>query len=200
VNAATRTLQARFAVANPGGRLTPGMLLRLQVVGPSRSRLVVPAEAVIRTGTRAVAIVRKGNGAFEPREVQLGADLGDHLEVLHGLAEGDQVVASGQFLIDSEARLKSVLGAMEAAPSASAAAVAHAATGVVESVAADSITISHGPVPALQWPAMTMDFGKADPKAFMDLKPGDAVRFEFREGGPLDWELVSVHKQTGGQP
>jgi len=75
-------------------------------------RLVVPAEAVIRTGTRTVAIVRTDGGGFAPRELQLGASLGDDVEVLGGLAEGEQVVASGQFLIDSEARLKSTLGAL----------------------------------------------------------------------------------------
>ena len=74
VNAATRTLQARFEVDNKGGKLVPGMLLRLQVAGVTSSRLVVPSEAVIRTGTRAVVIVRKESGAFEPREVKLGAD------------------------------------------------------------------------------------------------------------------------------
>jgi Cu(I)/Ag(I) efflux system membrane fusion protein len=114
VNAATRTVQARFEVDNRAGRLVPGMLLRLQVAGAKSSRLIVPSEAVIRTGTRAVAIVRQGDGAFEPREVKLGADLGDELEVLAGLAEGEQVVASGQFLVDSEARLRSVLGSLAA--------------------------------------------------------------------------------------
>jgi Cu(I)/Ag(I) efflux system membrane fusion protein len=112
VSASSRTLQARFEVDNRAGKLTPGMLLRLQVEGPSSARLVVASEAIIRTGTRAVAIVKNAGGSFEPREVELGAEQGDTLEVLHGLAEGDQVVASGQFLIDSEARLKSVLGAM----------------------------------------------------------------------------------------
>jgi len=110
VSSTTRTLQARFGVDNKAGKLTPGMLLRLQVVGPSSSRLVVPAEAVIRTGTRAVVIVQKKSGSFEPRNVQLGADLGDTVEVAQGLNEGEQVVASGQFLIDSEASLKSVTG------------------------------------------------------------------------------------------
>ena len=128
VNASTRTLQARFEVDNRGGRLVPGMLLRLQVAGPTLSRLVVPAEAVIRSGTRAVAIVRKDNGSFEPREVMLGADLGDTLEILQGLNEGDQVVASGQFLVDSEARLRSVLGNMAVAPPAPAPAPAAAAS------------------------------------------------------------------------
>jgi Cu(I)/Ag(I) efflux system membrane fusion protein len=108
VNASTRTLQARFEVENRGGRLTPGMLLRLHVAGPVAPRLVVPSEAVIRTGSRIVVVVRRSDGSFEPRDVQPGADLGDRIEVVKGLAEGDQVVTSGQFLIDSEANLRSV--------------------------------------------------------------------------------------------
>jgi membrane fusion protein, copper/silver efflux system len=117
VSSTTRTLQARFEVDNRSGKLTPGMLLSLQIAGPSSSRLVVPAEAVIRTGTRTVVIVRKDASRFEPRNVQLGADLGDTVEVVQGLAEGEQVVASGQFLIDSEASLRSVTDNMAALPS-----------------------------------------------------------------------------------
>ena len=211
VSANTRTVQARFEVANRPARLAPGMLLRLQVAGPSTSRLVLPAEAVIRTGTRAVAIVRRTDGSFEPREVQLGTDLGDTIEVTSGLSEGDQVVASGQFLVDSEARLKSVLGGMAAAPapapapaaSAPAAAASspalpagvHVAEGKVESVDAESITLSHGPVPSLKWPAMTMGFAKPNPKAFPDVKSGDTVQFQFREGGPSGYELVAVTRK-----
>jgi Cu(I)/Ag(I) efflux system membrane fusion protein len=200
ISASTRTLQARFEVDNTAGRLVPGMLLRLQVAGATASRLVVPAEAVIRTGVRAVVILRQEGGAFAPREVTLGADLGEQLEVLQGLREGDEVVTSGQFLIDSEARLKSVLGAMgavqpmPAAAGASAPTSVYRASGKVESADAGGITISHGPVPALQWPAMTMGFGKADANAFGTIKPGDTVDFTFKGGGPMDWELVSVQK------
>ncbi|WP_374664013.1 efflux RND transporter periplasmic adaptor subunit [Ramlibacter sp.] len=209
VNANTRTLQARFEVDNRGHRLTPGMLLRVQVAGPAIERLVVASEAVIRTGTRAVVIVRKEGGRFEPREVTLGTDLGDELEVTAGLAEGEQVVASGQFLVDSEARLRSVLGAMAAAapaasasassPAAAAAPATYTAQGKVESVEADSITISHGPLPQLKWPAMTMGFGKPSPQAFPNVKPGDTVHFEFKAGGPAGYELTTVHKLGGGQ-
>jgi Cu(I)/Ag(I) efflux system membrane fusion protein len=204
VSGSTRTLQARFEVDNRGDRLVPGMLLRLQVASPAVSRLVVPSEAVIRTGPRAIAIFRRPDGSFEPRQITTGMDLGDQVEVLEGLAEGDQVVASGQFLIDSEARLKSVLGSMAATsaasspePSASGSAGIFSAEGKVEDVEATSITISHGPVPALRWPAMTMGFGKPSPTAFPDIKPGDIVRFQFRKGGPMDYELVSADK-TGG--
>jgi Cu(I)/Ag(I) efflux system membrane fusion protein len=201
VAASTRTLKARFEVDNRAGRLTPGMLLRIGVAGPASERLVLPAEAVIRTGTRAVAIVRKEAGTFEPREIKLGADLGEQIEVLDGLREGDAVVASGQFLVDSEARLRSVLGAMEPAKAAASAAAAptYSAQGKVESVEPDGITISHGPVAALKWPAMTMGFGKRDAKAFADVKPGDTVHFEFRQGGAMGWELVAVHRVGGGK-
>jgi membrane fusion protein, copper/silver efflux system len=200
VNAATRTLQARFEVDNKQGKLLPGMLLRLRVAGAAASRLVVPSEAVIRTGTRAVVIVRKDSASFEPREVTLGADLGDQLEVVAGLSEGDQVVASGQFLVDSEARLRSVLGSMAAAqpasapqPASASASGAYVAQGKVESVDVHSLTISHGAIPALEWPPMTMGFDKPGPKAFPDVKPGDTVHFEFRKKGD-GYELVSVRR------
>ncbi|MDP9964838.1 Cu(I)/Ag(I) efflux system membrane fusion protein [Variovorax beijingensis] len=204
INTATRTLKARFEVDNRSGKLTPGMLLRLQVAGPAGSRLVVPSEAMIRTGRRTVVIVRRTDGAFEPRDVSTAADVGDDTEVVSGLTEGEQVVASGQFLIDSEARLRSVLGNMAApaatsgASASASAVVTHRAEGKVESVAPDGITISHGPVATLQWPAMTMGFGKASPSVFPEIKPGDPVRFEFREGGPMGYELVSIQRLPSG--
>jgi Cu(I)/Ag(I) efflux system membrane fusion protein len=208
VSASTRTLQTRFEVDNKGGKLTPGMLLRLQVAGPSTSRFVVPSEAVIRTGKRAVVLVRMDNGAFESRDVAIGPETGDDIEVTQGLNEGEQVVASGQFLIDSEARLRSVTANMSAPASAPAAAAPMPATpasaifageGKVESVAVDGITISHGPIAALKWPAMTMGFGKSSAKAFADIKPGDTVRFEFKQGGSTGYELVSVQRIGGAK-
>ena len=207
VNANSRTVQARFDVPNSGGRLVPGMLLRLQVSGPTTARLVVPTEAVIRTGTRAVVIAQKDNGAFEPREVSLGTDLGDQLEVLGGLQEGEKVVVSGQFLVDSEARLKSVLGSMSAPsgqeavsspPKEPAAVGTFTAKGKVEDVDAEGVTISHGPVPALKWPSMTMGFGKTKPTDFPGLKTGDTIQFQFKKGGAMGWELLSV-EPTGAK-
>jgi len=205
VSAATRTLKARFEVDNRAGRLTPGMLLRLSVAGPPSERLVVSSEAVIRTGKRAVVIVRNAQGGFEPRDVSLGVDFGDDVEVAAGLHAGDQVVASGQFLIDSEARLRSVLGNMSEPASAVAASMpatpaarVHDAQGKVERATAESLTISHGPVATLKWPAMTMAFAKPDPKAFADVQPGDTVHFRFREHGAAGYQLVEVHKMASG--
>lgn len=206
VSASTRTLQARFEVDNKRGKLTPGMLLRLQVAGPSSSRLVVPSEAVIRTGKRSIVMVRKEDGSFESRDVVVGQEVGDDIEITQGLADGEQVVASGQFLIDSEARLRSVTTSMSVAP-ASAASTASppmaslsgvfVGEGKVERVEADGITISHGPIAALKWPSMTMGFGRPDAKAFEDIKPGDTVRFEFKKGGAMGYELLSVQRIGG---
>ena len=203
VDPSTRTLQARFEVDNRAGHLMPGMLLRLRVAGPVSARLVIPAEAVIRTGTRVIAFVRGADGSFEPREVRLGADLGDRVEVTGGLIEGEQVVSSGQFLIDSEANLRSSTANLTAPPAATARAAAassaqspgtlHQGQGKVESIDAAEITISHGPIATLNWPAMTMGFSKASAQAFPDVKVGDNVRFRFRKTD-AGFELVSVER------
>ena len=79
-------------------------------------------------------------------------------------------------------------------------AAKHVGKGTVESVAPDSITISHGPVASMKWPAMTMGFAKPDAKAFPDIKVGDTVQFEFKEGGAAGYQLVSVQKLATGVP
>lgn len=206
VSTSTRTLKARFEVDNRNGKLVPGMLLRLQLAGPTVNRLVVPSEAVIRTGKRAVVIVRGEAGAFEPRDVSLGVESGDDVEILQGLSEGEQVVASGQFLVDSEASLRAVLGSMGApaqspsptAPASAAMAAPHMGRGTVEDLAPESITISHGPIASLKWPPMTMEFSRAEPKAFADIQVGDTVQFTFKEGGAMGYELLSVQKLPAG--
>ena len=107
VNATTRTLRARVELANPGGRLKPGMFATVSIAPPAvTERVLVPSEAVIATGERAVVIVDRGDGRYEPVEVKAGRDAGGRTEILQGLEDGARVVASGQFLIDSEASLR----------------------------------------------------------------------------------------------
>lgn len=204
----SRTLQARLEIDNAGLKLTPGMLMRAHVSGAKPvSRLLVPSEAVITTGKRSIVIVRNGDGRLQPVEITVGNDAGDNTEVVSGLAEGQQVVASGQFLIDSEASLTSVLPKLEgsAAPGASSSAPASASspaaqtyetTGKVEKVTASDITFSHQPVPALGWGAMTMTFGKPSPTAFPDVKAGDSVHFVFRQSDD-GYQLTKVEPVGG---
>jgi Cu(I)/Ag(I) efflux system membrane fusion protein len=120
-----------------------------------------------------------------------------------GVEAGQQVVASGQFLIDSEATLQGVT-ARAAAPASAPAAATPAATehhvnGVVsEAAQGGAITLEHEPVPALKWPAMTMPFKLAEPDLAKGLKPGDKVHFSFRQQGD-DAVITSIMK-TGGKP
>jgi Cu(I)/Ag(I) efflux system membrane fusion protein len=104
---ATRTLKVRVVVKNPGGRLRPGMFATARLRGASRAQvLAVPTEAVIKTGTRAVVIVADDATHFRPALVRVGAEHNGRSEILEGLTLGQSVVASGQFLIDSEASLR----------------------------------------------------------------------------------------------
>ncbi|MEO5765872.1 MAG: efflux RND transporter periplasmic adaptor subunit, partial [Casimicrobiaceae bacterium] len=126
VNATTRTIKARVVLPNPGGRLQPGMFASLTFAGDKAQGLMVPSESVIYTGRRNVVIVAEGDGKFRPVDVEVGGERGDATEIRRGLEAGQRVVASGQFLIDSEASLKSALTRLNdaAAPSASGTAAA----------------------------------------------------------------------------
>ncbi|HET9340712.1 MAG TPA: efflux RND transporter periplasmic adaptor subunit [Casimicrobiaceae bacterium] len=114
VNAATRTVRARIELANAGGALKPGMFVTVGFRGKAVSGVLVPSEAVIRTGTRDVVIVASGEGRYTPVEVKVGRESGDLSEIVAGIDAGTRVVASGQFLIDSEASLRGVLARMNA--------------------------------------------------------------------------------------
>jgi membrane fusion protein, copper/silver efflux system len=106
----TRTLMARVSVKNPGLQLKPGMFAELALyAGEKNNTLAVPTEAVIQTGTRTVVIVAEGEGKFRPVAVLTGLESEGKTEILKGLEQGQQVVASGQFLIDSEASLRTAL-------------------------------------------------------------------------------------------
>jgi Cu(I)/Ag(I) efflux system membrane fusion protein len=108
LNAETRTARLRIVVPNTSNQLRPGMFANVRIAAAARSVLTVPSEAVIYTGERSVVIVKEGSG-FRPAEFRAGAELGNRTEIVAGLEEGEQVVASGQFLIDSEASLSGVL-------------------------------------------------------------------------------------------
>jgi len=117
VDAETRTLTARIALDNAEGKLSPGMFVNLEFASPAiASVLVVPSEAVITTGERSVVIVEGANGSFDVANVTLGMEQEGRTAILSGLTEGQSIVVSGQFLIDSEASLKSTVSRLESAP------------------------------------------------------------------------------------
>jgi len=121
VNASTRTLKARIEIVNPNGRLVPGMYATVTVIDAARQAvLLVPTEAVIQTGKRAVVIVadtaQDGKQQFLPTDVETGAEINGMTEIRSGVLSGMKVVLSGQFLIDSEASLKSTTTRMSDVP------------------------------------------------------------------------------------
>jgi Cu(I)/Ag(I) efflux system membrane fusion protein len=110
---ATRTLKVRVVINNPGRHLRPGMFATAHLFGSTHeSVLTVPTESVIKTGTRSVVIVAEDATHFRPVPVRAGAERDGRTEVLEGIQLGRNVVASGQFLIDSEANLRSAFDSL----------------------------------------------------------------------------------------
>jgi len=194
VNPTTRTVKARIEVANSEMRLKPGMFATLAFTEEARSEVViVPSESVIRTGVRNVVIVALGQGKFQAREVQLGTEAGGKLEIAKGLSAGDKVVLSGQFLIDSEASLSGALARLEA-PQGGASTDSSMVSGRGKVTTVDPktgrIELEHEPMPAMQWPSMTMGFAVRDKAQLVRLKPGDVVNFEMRREPDRDGTYV----------
>jgi Cu(I)/Ag(I) efflux system membrane fusion protein len=209
LKAETRTIAVRVELANPGLLLKPGMFAQVELSTSAKGKVVtVPVSAVIDSGTRQIVLISQGEGRFEPREVKLGARSDNYVEVQGGVKDGEQVVVAANFLIDAESNLKAAVGsfghsAHGAAPKAgdkaeqSPPAVkgsGHQAEGTVDSIdlRAGTMSLNHGPVASLKWPAMTMEFKAANESLLKDLKPGAKVAIEFVERQPGEWVITRV--------
>jgi len=200
VDAATRTLKARVELANPGGLLVPGMFATINFSGaPRREVLMVPSEAVIRTGKRNVLIVAEaaqdGRQRFQSVDVETGSEANGMTEIRKGVEAGAKVVVSGQFLIDSEASLKATEARLSEGATATGGAQAHRGEGKVEAVAKDSVTLSHGPIPSLQWGPMTMDF-KLPKESAKGVSPGTQVTFDFVQTPAGDYQITDIRPKA----
>ena len=204
LNNETRTVKARIELANPQALLKPSMHARAEF-GSIHARapaLTVPDSAVLDTGTRQVALVQRGEGRFEPRAVKLGQRGDGYVEVLEGVKAGEKVVVSANFLIDAESNLKAAFSSFgggsdtpaEATQPKAPAAPTHRGAGRVEAVdaASASVTLAHGPIASLKWPAMTMDFKVKDQALLRRLKPGQEIDFETVAGDPGEYLIVGA--------
>jgi Cu(I)/Ag(I) efflux system membrane fusion protein len=220
LDSATRTVQVRMEIANPNGLLKPAMFANAQIAASKSGKvLTVPASAVIDSGTRQVVLVRLAEGRFEPRTVTPGGRSDDYIEILNGVAEGEQVVTSANFLIDAESNLKAALNGMDAQTTGNAAPVSapadhtghsttaqpmqktvgHQGQGVLDSVNPDgTVSITHEPIKSLGWPGMTMDFALANASLAAGIKPGTAISFELVERKPGEFVITSLQAQHGG--
>ena len=175
----TRTLTVRSELPNPAGKLRPGMFAAVRLNSTvEQPALLIPSEAVIRTGKRALVMLAEADGRYRPVEITLGREGDGRLEVLSGLEEGQSIVTSGQFLIDSEASLQGVVASHAKQDNAKEL---HESHGVIRALDAEEVTLEHGPFESLKMPGMTMAFPLASPEVAAGLKPGDHVRIGARQ-------------------
>ncbi|CAO1653719.1 efflux RND transporter periplasmic adaptor subunit [Parasphingorhabdus sp. NYA22] len=183
VESGSRTLTGRIELANKGGRLRPGMFATVDMGDTGSPAILVPTEAIIATGTRNLVMLANGKGRYRPAEVKTGREGGGQTEILAGLSPGEKVIVSGQFLVDSEASLSGIKvrpieGEQKSAPMEMPG---YQTSGRIEAIKSGAVTLSHEPVPALKWPAMTMDFKLAKPGLLRGFKKGDLVAFRFEQ-------------------
>jgi Cu(I)/Ag(I) efflux system membrane fusion protein len=212
---ATRTQKARIVMPNPQHRLAPGMFASVEIA-PTASpteQVLVPSEAVIVTGARNVVVVDDGQGRFRAQEVRLGEEAGGKTAVLEGLKDGDSVVLSGQFLIDSEASLSGTLARLDSAAMAPAAesheqaqhnesasrplkttpaTPQHLATGKVERIDGHQWTIATDAIPSLDMGAMTMTFVCPAKAPASDIRAGQLVSFSFFRNAEGKFEIAKI--------
>ena len=200
VSTATRTLRARIELANRDSRLKPGMYATLEFTGKrGREVVLVPSEAVIRTGTRDVVIVALGDGRFRATEVEVGAEAGGQSEIRKGLKPEDRVVLSGQFLIDSEASLSGTIARLEGSAEPAPQASGHKGVGRVVGIDPKEgrVELDHEPIASMNWPAMRMGFLIQDKAQLAAIRPGDRVEFDLQAKPDQDGNYVIARIEKG---
>ena len=197
VDPQTRTVPVRIVVENSDARLSPGMFVTVDLAGKNgEEHLVVPSEAVVMTGERNAVIVAREGGGFDVANVTVGTEADGKTAILSGLQEGQAIVLSGQFLIDSEASLGSTVSRLSATTAAVSAQdesrLLHLTEGTIKEIAPEAITIAHGAVPSLKWDAMTMSFKPPAKGLPPGLKVGDHVSFSFAEAEQGGFQIDSI--------
>ncbi|MNZ38885.1 Cation efflux system protein CusB precursor [compost metagenome] len=199
----SRTVRVRVELPNPGQRLRPGMTAEVSLEQPPKQALTVPSEAVIRTGKRNLVMLAEDNGRYRPVEIRTGRESGERTEVLAGLEEGQLVVASGQFLLDSEASLRGIAARATDEPAAAQGPTLHEAEGTIVEIDDDMVGLSHGPFKTLNMPGMTMPFPVANMAVLKGFKAGDRVRVwvsQTDEGLFIErMQKLDEHASEGGR-
>ncbi len=206
VDPTTRTLKVRFRFDNPEGILKPNMYANIILFAEPKSNVVsIPLEALIRSSQGNRVIVLLKNGRFQVRPVTTGIESGEKIEIISGLNPGEKVVASGQFLIDSEANLNAGLQRMDTSSqktnsenTSSWSNIIIEGKGIVKAINASqhSITLQHEPIPLLSWPEMTMDFSVDKSVTLNQFVAGDRVQFTFRKDGDNKYLITDIKKLT----
>lgn len=199
LNTKTRTAEVRVHFNNTDGYLKPGMFAQMSIAtAPSRASLIIPREALIRTGNQARVVVALGDGRFKSIAVDVGQVTESQAEILEGLKEGEQIVTSAQFLLDSESSKTSDFQRMthsieEADQPVKAESVWVAAR--VESLMPEHrmVSLAHEAIEDWQWPAMVMDFNVDEAVRLTLLNPGMEVHVEIKRDKDDNYRISQVH-------
>ena len=194
LNVKTRTLRVRMRFDNDKDMLKPGMFAQVVIhLEDSKKTLLVPKEAVIRSGHSNRVVLALGEGRFKSVNVKVGRFDDKSAEILSGLSEGERVVTSAQFLIDSESSKTSDFKRMNHSEKVLPASVWTEAT--INSVMKDHrmINVSHKEISAWDWPAMTMDFPVAKDVDMASLKAGMKLHLEITRTAKDKYQVTNVH-------
>ncbi len=210
LNSATRTVQARFVVDNQVDNLSekvsyslkPDMFIKVKLFyGDSESVdvLAVPKQAVIRTGKSNRLVLALEEGKYKSVDVQLGREFGDVFEILDGVIEGDAIVTSAQFLIDSESSITSDFMRMTPVENTIDADASAWTQATVNEVLVDRnmINITHGPLDTFDMMGMTMNFTLADDIAISDFEVGMDIHIEVIREPTGMFQIKTVHFVDG---
>jgi Cu(I)/Ag(I) efflux system membrane fusion protein len=192
LNSKTRTLRVRLKFGNPDFQLKPNMFAQVSIhANQADIAIIVPKEAVIRTGKQDRVVLALGDGQFKSIEVTIGRVDKDSIEILSGLNEDDVVVTSAQFLIDSESSKSSDFKRMTHDEVPNSIWM----QGEVNSVMTGHrmVNITHGPAEAWDWPEMTMDFNVAENVDVDSLKSGQSLHFEVSKTEDSGYEVTGIH-------
>lgn len=194
LDAKTRNVRVRLQLDNPDRLIKPGMFASVNFQLKAASGLSVPSQAIIRTASGDRVIRALGEGHFDVVPVKIGDTAQAYTQITRGLAEGDEVVISGQFLLDSEANISAEMLRMRSEP--------QAATGKLTQgrvVGLDRqrrfITLDHDDIESLAMPAMVMSFDLAPQIELEDIQPGDSVLFSADKLAGGDYRITQLEAQ-----
>jgi Cu(I)/Ag(I) efflux system membrane fusion protein len=206
----TRTLRVRLQFDNPGERLKPNMYASVTIFGRThQDALSIPRDALIRASGNDRVVVALGDGRYRVHEVMTGIESGEWVEIIAGIAAGVSVVTSAQFLLDSEASLTGSLRRLEAMDNGEHTEKTRTVfgSGRVDEIHQDErkMHITHGPIDALGWPGMTMEFDVLPNVDLGRIQVGQSVHFSIRpnEGGVYlinMVHLVDSHEKMPDEP
>jgi len=195
----TRTLRVRLRFKNADYALKPNMFAQITIHSDFDSdNVLVPSEAVIRTGTQNRVVLAFGDGQFKSIAVDVGRVVEDYTEITTGLIDGDQIVTSAHFLLDSESSISSDFKRMEA-PDALPSSVFTEATITDVMASHNMITVNHGAISEWDWPEMEMDFAVANHVDLKNLREGMVAHIEISKENDGQYVITTVHVIDDGE-